>query len=301
MTTLKQLKPVLNSLKSKCRPILNNVYVENGKMVMTDMETTLEVNDCFNLEEGFHAIETLGLIGANKEISKDDYPLIDFTFDYPVDQFKWSQNSIESFLPFTSNDETRIFLNGIAVNDGHLVATTGHILKYEKIDNDITSNYIMPRTSLKILNNLLKKFKVKEDITIKLNEGYMLTKNEYFTFKCRLIQRDYPKWLAVVPTKYAHEFVIDNKLDVKELKPLFNPRTNGIKITLLSGKVFAAISGYDQNYLIGHCDEDLDFTIGVNAMYLDTCLNGSNISVVKFNNGLSPMLANNNIVMPLKI
>lgn len=302
MTTLKQLKSVFSFANKTNRLLLTRVVVGVNNLILTDLDTMIEVKDNFNLEKGFYDIKTIGLT-SSVDGDIDEYP--HYLFDFNMDEifsFSWSQKGIESFLPFCSKDKTRRNLNGVAVNLNHLVATDGYVLKCESLgENKTDESFIMPFESLQILNKLLKKYKMKDRFMFYLNEEYLIVKNDNFNFKAKLIQINYPKWKAVIPNKYQHEFTVNNWLDVKELKPLFN-RTNAIEIELNNGVVVATIKGYDKTYTIGQCPNTLSLKFGFNAKMFDTCVENNKEKIkVKFNNELAPMLINNNIGMPLKL
>lgn len=302
MTTLKQLKPVFNFAKKQVRPLLTRAVVDEDTIRITDLETIIEIKDNFGLEKGFHNIRTLGLTNP---VSNDieDYPINLFDFDLdPVFTFPWTQKGIESFLPFCSTDETRLNLNAVAINEGHIVATDGHILKFEALNKEVVGDsYIMPSDSLIVLNKLLKKYKIKDTFTVLLNEEILVVKNDKFNFRARLIQREYVQWKRILPEQYKFEFTVNNWLDVNELKPLFD-RRNAITIKLNKGIVIATVRGHNKKYTIGQCPTDLNDTIGFNAKLFDICVAKSvNDITVKFNSALTPMLINNNIGMPLKV
>lgn len=302
MITLKQLKPALNFIKKAHRPILSKVAILGNTLLLTDLETTIEILDNFGLAAGLHDINTLGLVKPTYE-NELDYPGHNFSFEIDsVYSFSFSQKDIESFLPFCSKDEIRLNLNGVAIANDHLVATNGHILKYVSLgENKSEFNYIMPATSLKILNGLLKKYKIKDEFTVHLNEETMIVRNEKFNFKAKLIQREYPKWSAIIPKEYKHEFTVNNWINVRELKPLFN-RKNAIEIRLGQGQAVATVRGHDETYIIGQCPNLLEYSISFNAKLFNSCIakNKGEITI-KYNNNLSPVLVNNNICMPLKL
>ena len=237
MTTLKQLKPLFNKFKKSHRPILNNVLVDSEGIKVHDLETTLLIKDNFGLEHGLHNIETLGLVGpGDKDV--EEYPLLTLEID-PVDKVKVNLEEIDTLLPFVSSDETRLQLNGIAINSNNLVACDGHTLKNKELNQNVKNDYIIPKDSLKLLSKVMKKFKIPKtnNFNIHLNEQFAVIDNHKFTLVSKLIQRDYPKWKAVIPVKYKNEIKITNWINFKELKPLFNKRTFACKLELNEGKV----------------------------------------------------------------
>ena len=301
MVTLQQLKSTFNFIKKFPRKLLTRVFVDGTSIMLTDLETIIRIKDNFGLKNGFHEVDTLGLVNNPTTDDIEDYPshLFEFEFDSEY-SFELSQQKLQSFIPFMSKDETRPMLNSLAINNDHLVATTGFILKFEELEVSTDNEYILPSSSLIILNKLLKKYKIKDDNNIQLNGEYFLVDNKYFTFKSKLILRDYPKWGAIVPSKFNNNFIINKWINIKELKPLFN-KSNAIEIKLEHGNVNLRIKKYDAVYKIGECDPNIDFTFGFNAKLLDHCLNSAGDNLVKYNNEYAPFLINNNIGMPLKL
>lgn len=299
MTTLNQIKPIFNFIKKNTRPILRHVLVDDTTVRLTDIDTYIVMHDTFGLAPGFHAIETIGLVGPTDAIPLEEYPAAPPSITATI-RFEWSQQSISSFLPFTSNDETRLFLMGVAISRGHLVATNGHILKRQELGESLQDcNYIMPTSSLRLLVRLLKKYKINCDFIVYLDEDFILVSNSCFAFKARLIKREFPNWKAIVPDRFDHELVITDWIDIKELKPLFN-KHYGVTLRAGSGVVVAIIKGHVEEYLVGVCDKELQASISFNARYITTCIEKEGTALLQFSSGIAPALLNNNVIMPLR-
>lgn len=299
MTTLKQIKPILNKFKKQNRPILTNALVKGNELRVTDLETDICFKSDFGLEEGLHSIETIGLVDALQD-NIEDYPL--FQESSKNESFTFNLETIENLLPFCSKDETRLNLNGIALNDGNFVACDGHTLNNYPILEKLKEDYIIPRTSLEILVKLLKKYKIKDDFNCSICGTYFTVNNDNFIFTARLIQRDYAKWRTVIPKKFEGKAFINNWVNFKELKPLLNKRTKSSRLEFKNGEVTLIITGYENNkYIVGKCDKSLDKTIGFNMSYLERASLGNKVFEIKFNNELNPVKVNEAIVMPLRL
>jgi len=298
MTTLKQIKPLLDFIKKNHRPILTKVRATNETLSVTDLETTIIFHDNYGLDVGLHDVNTLGLIPGN---TKDfqDFPLIDTSTENFIDKVFLNQETIEAIIPFTSKDETRPYLNGMAINDGHFVATDGHTLRAIKMTGKLNENYIIPATSLKILLKLIKKFKVKNELLCFLDNGYLITEAADFSFKCRLIQREYPKWQNITPSKFQNTLKIDNWIDFKELKPLFNTRNFACILTNIENSIILKIKGHVNQYIIGKTD--LNFEVGFNVTFIEKAIEKKTSFNIEYNGPLSPTLINGAIIMPLKV
>lgn len=296
---LKKLRPVFNSFKKNHRPALTMAMVKNGETYLNDLETRIIIKDNFNLHDGLYKAESIGLDKTSHDDLIDDYPVFtqlkesDFSFTIEL-------KDLLDFTKYASKDETRIYLMGLAVDRGHLVACNGHILKFKDIDSPNDLSAIMPTTSIKKLIQIAKKFKLKE-VKINLTEDYFWIDTDYFYLSGLLIKREYPKWPQVVPKKFANNFTLNDWIDLKELKPLFK-NNMACGVTICDGMVNLFIDGHSTSYLIGTCpDTEIEKTIGFNAKYLDLLINKAMGLTIEFNNELSPVKIENKIVMPLKL
>lgn len=300
---LEQLKTKLRHLKKAYRPILNHVHISNLGIYCTDLETNILIKNNYGLKEGLKLLDTLSTeidLPSNVEIS--EYPIID------VDKIKGETITVKiddlfRVNQFSSNDETRMFLNCVCFDVDHMVAVDGHKLKAIELDKKLKHSYLVPNTSLKILKGLLGGYKIKDTISFKLSENYAWIDNEFFTMKIRLITREFPKWRTILPKKFEYEFKIDKPIDFKALKPVINKYNKRIILESVSGTVYLKLDEVKdyQGIIIGTCSSSENFIIGVNAEYLDLAANGEKQYSVKFNSSLSPLLINEAIVMPLKV
>ena len=309
MTTLKQIKPVFNFIKKQSRPILSKIKVENNTLFLTDLETNLEIKNSFELAPGLHDVSTLGLVEPTQE-NIDDFPMFCDETNNPSDVIQLNSNTIDEFMPFISKDETRLHLNGLAVNNNHLVATNGHYLKKQKLEINNKDDYIIPSKSLEILSKLLKKYKIKTNVDVKLTDTFAYVVTDDFKLSSRLILREYPRWQAVLPKSTENEFTIDNWVNFKEIKPLFNKYSFASRIKLENGLVKFKVMNESLNikdeYTIGKCDDSLNFEVGFNAKYIDTVMKKQKSMTFKYDNELRPVVFENDsntngVVMPLKI
>jgi DNA polymerase III sliding clamp (beta) subunit (PCNA family) len=150
------------------------------------------------------------------------------------------------------------------------------------------------------LEGLIKGYKIKNDITFKFYDSFAYADNEFFSFKARLIQREFPKCKSVVPVKFQYNFLMSDLPSLKTIKPLLNPKTSMVKIVSLNKKLMLTIPSQELSYPIGEYQGE-DFELGVNMNYLERACNGEKLVCLKFNNSLGPLEINKAIVMPLKI
>lgn len=296
---LKQLKPKLNFIKNNHRPMLSNIKVTKGALKCTNLETYVTIKDNHGMREGLQAFNTLGLIDSDTT-NVDDYPCNTVDIKHR-DILLVELSQLERCLQFASKDETRLQLNGVAINSGHLVATDGHTLKSFKTELSSEHSYIMPSTSLKVLIKLLKGYKLKGLVRIELNESYATIDNSNFTLSMRLIAREYPKWQTIIPSKYEYTLDMIGFKMLMEYKALFKEtRSHSCILKGSEGVILLTPKNYpNHNIIIGTCNHD--FEIGFNFDYLVRAANKQDSFTIKYNNELGPVLVNDCIVMPLKL
>ena len=297
MKEINKIKPILNHFKKSTRPILSQVKINTTSLTVTDLETTIKFHDNYGLSKGLHSIETLGLIDTPQDSS--DYPVIPMDIPNTTDTFTLLLSALESLIPFASKDETRLHLKGIAVDYSNFVATDGFTLKHLPIIGRTENSYIMPVNSMKILVKLFKKFKLKGEISFQVDDIDLIVNTEYFTLKAKLIQREYPKWQSIIPTKFDKKIVIDNWIDFKELKPLFNQRSFACTLENIEGNIVLKIPNIDNQYIIGKAE--INFKLGYNVKLIERAIGKSKAFNIQFNNEVAPTLINEAIIMPLKV
>jgi hypothetical protein len=289
--------------------------VANDSTFLSDLSTSVKLKGFNGLNNGLHLVDTLGLVDKPIQDNIDDhlgvaspwlFNIDDHTAKHQIEyQYGILASTLESYLPFISTDETRPNLSTLAVSAGHLVATNGHILKFRELNFKPENDYLFNIEGVKYLIKLCKIFKLK-DITLQYTNELVYVDTEHFTFSSKLTKREYPKFQAVIPSKFAHKCVITQWIDLKTYKKLFNPRSWSCEVYSKEGKVFMRPSGehYNEVFTIGEYQGDKDFIIGFNVKYLDNALNvkGTKSFIMKFNNELAPIMFNNDVViMPLKL
>jgi DNA polymerase-3 subunit beta len=349
--------------KRNSRPILTNclVKVENNRieLIATDLEVTAKVvmsadvsengSFCLNTKNIFDIVRELpdgniemqinqdkNLLELNcKNINysllitpSDEYPQVNF--ENSGNPFQLQSSEIGKIIAKTShaisNDETRINLNGIYLQelDSKLrsVAIDGHRLALLDIHNFNSDNsslkdgVIIPKKGITEIKKIADSYPDSK-LTISLDESFLyLSANDEYFLSVRLIAREYPKYQTVIPAKTAFSMTVDKESllnAVKRIKILSNEKTNGIKL------------GVNQNTLtisanhpsLGHAKEEInisysgeDIEIGFNAKYMIESLSvlENEEIIFEFNNELSPVICRSEtepdflgIIMPLKL
>lgn len=349
--------------KKNARPILTNclITVKNDwvELTATDLEVTAKIllkcdiegtgSFCINTKNIFDIVrelpdETLELeIDNDKNILKlnckninysllitnsAEYPQINF--ETSVKPFKLNAKDLSQIINKTthaiSNDETRINLNGIYVQelssklravaiDGHRLALLD-INNFEGNNDNLSDGVIIPRKGILELKKLSDTY-LDTQLDISLDESFMyVCANEEYFLSIRLIAREYPKYQTVIPSKTTFSMIVDrNSLfdAVKRIRILSNEKTNGVKLSITSNQLTVSAN----HPSLGHAKEDIpvqyegnDIEIGFNAKYMIETLSVLEVSelIFEFNNELSPVICRSNelseflgIIMPLKL
>lgn len=270
---IKLLKTTIKT-KSKFRPVLKCVVIENKNGLLNLSGTDLDINVNFtvtsDIAENFSAAvdfaEFEAIIKASSEVSllKDTnilkvngINLVDNIDDFPmlpliVGGHNKKVNSaafieaIESVESAVSHDETRLFLNGIYFEIDeknivkNLVATDGYRLNLKTImglELSLENSVIMPRQAIKAVKELLKgtdTFSMQADST----HLYFITDNGQVS--ARLIAREFLKYNQVIPSKVkaSYKFKIESILSaIDKIMPLVEIAIKVDKIDKIRAKI----------------------------------------------------------------
>ena len=225
-----------------------------------------------------------------------------------------------------SNDETRLYLNGIFLQeiDSKLraVATDGHRLSL--IDSEISqpnidtlvNGVIVPRKGVAELKKIAEAFP-SNDLKISMDDSFMyISAEDKYYLSIRLIAREYPKYQAVIPNKTSFKMVADRNLfldAVKRIKIMSNEKSNGVRMHIGNRELTLSANhpslGDARETIQVNYDGD-EMEIGFNAKYLMDSLATFDEGDVEFeiNNELTPIILKSDkipnylgIIMPLKL
>lgn len=260
--------------------------------------------------------------------TNEEFPKLQFKSN--VNEFKLNSNQILEIINKTShaisNDETRIFLNGIFLqevdNKLRTVATDGFRLALIESELDgsrveaLINGIIIPKKGVQELKKITDTYP-GQDIHISVDESFIyLNANESYYLAIRLISKEYLKYQAVIPKKTNFFADIDKNAflnAVKRIKIMANERSNGVKVNLKEGEIIItanhpSLGDASEKFPIRYSGKD--FEIGFNAKFLLETLSVLNDDEVRieFNNELSPIVIKSMkaqnflcIVMPLKL
>lgn len=359
--TLNKILSVVD--KKNTRLILNfiqiNAFDNKIEMTATDLEVSAKVTTactvekpgtfCVNAKNIFDIVKELPdkelrielLEGSNNlKLTCDNinFTLLIFTseefphlqFGTVGNEFKLSSNQIIEIINKTShaisNDETRLFLNGIFLQevDGKLrsVATDGYRLSL--VETELSNNkldalingIIIPKKGVLELKKIAESYLDKE-IKISVDESFIyFNANNTYLLAIRLIAKEYLKYQAVIPKKTTFFADVEKSAfinAVRRIKIMANERSNGVKLILKENEMIVAAN----HPSLGEAQEKIqinysgkEFEIGFNAKFLiDTLTIFTDEEIrMEFNNELSPVAIKSSknqnylcIVMPLKL
>lgn len=302
-STISKIKTSLSKFNQKnARNALNHVYVNPSGIFVTDLESLVNIKDSHGLEVGLYEISKLGEFSVKSPMSVDEYPtqiVSDIKTFKTIEKTVISIKGLKSLNVHSSKDESRPHINSVYFHSNQVVATNGYHLKHIELNDTLENNYLVPRECLENLFKLLKCFKLTGSLILEFNEDFFRVTNENFTFIGRLLKREYIRYQAVIPKKCNHSFVVERLPEFKNIKPHLN-RQEAISLKAIDNEVFYCIKDSDIKIKIGSSDHD--FEIWFNAKYLNVCFEENSNVTVKYNNNLSPVKINENVIlMPLKI
>jgi len=348
----KNTRPILGYIHfsaSSSKLILTATDLEVSAKIILDADVQGEGSFCVNGKNLFDIVRelpnqnlvlsvndktnTLNLNCALIEYSllilgPDDFPKIDFQSSLPT--FEINSAKLRELISKTShaisNDETRIYLNGIFLQEVNsrlrAVATDGHRLSLYEMDFDdkqkidaLINGVIIPKKGVYELKRMAETD--LSSIKIALDESFLLlNSSENYFLSIRLISREYPKYQAVIPSRTSFKLITDKNLlfnAVKRIKIMANEKSNGVRIKI-SSKELVITANHPS---LGNAQEKMDvnydgkeMVIGFNAKYLMETLSALDEGEVSFelNNELSPVIVKSDqhpnylgIVMPLKL
>ena len=257
----------------------------------------------------------------------NDFPFLDFNDQNPL--FSLRAEKLAEIINKTSyaisNDETRLYLNGIFFQevDQHFraVATDGHRLALMETDLSINldilkNGIIIPKKGIFELKKMADHFP-NDELKFYLNESFFhASVSNSFYLSVRLISREFPKYQSAIPNKTAFSIVAENGLfmnAVRRIKIMANEKTNDIKLNISRNEISVTAAHPSFGEAVERIPvkyEGQQLTINFNAKYLIDALSvfGETDMTLEFNNELSPVVLRSNnypdylgIIMPLNL
>lgn len=349
--------------KRNSRPILTYALIKAKgnrlEISATDLEVSAKVCVDANVEEeGTFCVNAKNIFDILRELPNGEVQLkisegentlklfledINYTLlvykndDFPQTVFNSQSNEItissEGLLDLIgktnhaiSNDETRLYLNGIYLQEREsklrAVATDGHRLSMIDTDVDVngidslTNGIIIPKKGVAELKRLAES-NTNAIIKISLDDSFIYANsNDNYFLSVRLIAREYPKYQAVIPSKTSFKLSANKDLffdAIRRIKIMSNEKSNGVRVHLTSTEMtitanHPSLGEASEKVAVEYDGKDME--IGFNAKYLIEALSifNSGDVLMEFNNELSPVIIRSStspnhmgIIMPLKL
>ncbi len=176
-----------------------------------------------------------------------------------------------------AKEEARIALQGMYMrgHEGkiHFVGSDGHRLALYEPEGSFSYELLVPRKSLKVIQRLLTGI---ENVAVaKSSDGsFAYFSTEDWKLIVRLLEGEYPDYLAVIPSEFSAEMLLDVeefKRALRRLAGLAEGKIFPVKITLNDN--LALLEFMDPEFGEGREEIDVDyvgepFEIGFNGKYL---------------------------------
>ncbi|WP_457599889.1 DNA polymerase III subunit beta [Hydrogenivirga sp.] len=176
-----------------------------------------------------------------------------------------------------AKEEARISLQGMYMkgHEGrvHFVGSDGHRLALFEPEGSFSYELLIPRKSLKVVQRLLTGI---EDVRVAKSEdgSFAYFTSEDWKLIVRLLEGEYPDYLAVIPGEFSAEVLLDvgeAKRALKRLSGLAEGKVFPVKITLNDN--LAVLEFMDPEFGEGREELDVDyvgdtFEIGFNGRYI---------------------------------
>lgn len=258
----------------------------------------------------------------------EDFPQL--VFQNKQNEFSIPSEKVLEIISKTSHaistDETRLFLNGIylqeidsklraVATDGHRLSMIDTELEDSNIDN-LINGIIVPRKGVNELKRVAESFP-KSLINLSVDDSFMYVNcDEKYFLSIRLISREYPKYQAVIPQKTSFTMTADKASlfdALRRIKIMSNEKSNGVRVKL-SEKEITLMANHPS---LGDARETIpvdysgkEMEIGFNAKYLIDTLATFEEGEIQFelNNEFSAVVIKSpnvpnmlGIIMPLKL
>jgi DNA polymerase-3 subunit beta len=269
----KKLKQTVNLIvkeKLNTIPILDNVFVDSGDVVMTSLDVTLRIKHFF--DQKFSTLVNAKKFVSFLELAKDPVNFIEgesnaFTDLYgkvslgkadkieefplapiPKDVFTKAQIRSEDIqkylvaLKFVADDELRPVMNCV-LHEDHIVASNAHIMYFSPAYKAIADPLLIPDKVVRLLGIYPDKYFVTAD------DKHVFLFGKDVDIIYRKVDGLYPAWKAVVPQKFDFEIHTCLKKFVKAIdyvRPYMNKVSELIKINVSANEL--RISSQDLDF-----------------------------------------------------
>jgi len=256
------------------------------------------------IEEEQDMEATTGVLNLSVGKDKSKLPVLLDVSLYPEepkleDMNKVEISSIQNFRAdlqkaklFVASDELRPIMNGVHVNDKHMVATNSHYFMLKKLDYISTTDFTL-NLPVSFINNI-PSFKTDKNVELLYNNNIVFIDFGYIKLYSRMVNGSYPAYQSVIPRDFKAKVNIslgelkqvvkksmlfgdeasgllklsigEADIDITTEDPIFSRSFDG-KIEHNGFEGHAIIAGTDNN------NKPLNFNIGVKDKFLSLVLN----------------------------
>ena len=261
--------------------------------------------------------------------NSQEYPKVNFPTNLQFLQA--SKTELNKMIQITShaisNDETRIYLNGLFFQEVdkklRAVATDGHrlsLIETLTLGGEVSSSHlingiIVPKKGVTELKRMTDSD--GELVQIAVDESFLFAKlSDDYVISIRLIARDYPKYQAVIPSKPGNKLVANrSKLfeAIKRIRIMTNEKSNQVRLSVTGDQMelsanHPSLGKAKEIIQVDYSGKSLE--IGFNAKYLIDVLSILEDGEVEFelSSEISPVVIKSpgldnylGIIMPLKL
>ncbi len=309
--------------KKSALPILNNflLIAEDGRLKLkaTDLENFLSFEVRAEVElEGKTAVNADKLTSVIKNLSSPtallsleeerlivsggrstfklttldpedfpEFPAPELSAELPTLDLLKAIDKVEYAI---SKEDTRYALQGMFVHEvegrTHFVGSDGHRLALFWKNSPFPMDLLIPKKSLKVLEGLLKD--QLGGVQAGKDESFAHFKGEDWTLSVRLLEGEYPDYMAVIPSRFNHEVLLRKEEvlgSLKRLSAIAESSAFPVKLTFADNLAILEIS--DPEYGEGRDELDVEYAgepvdIGFNGKYLIEALESFDTSRVWF-------------------
>lgn len=276
MATQHQINALTKIAKSKTLPILNNVKFEKGRMLATDLETAIIIEDQDILETGYvdptklkkSGVATIqkhwGLVN-NTDHASEDWPEIKFD-RAPIEMNQATISGMIDALVTVSKDDTRPVLTCIELRaDGKITSTDGYRLLTKNGGHDLSA--LVPAKMVE----LIKMTKLMDNWHIGTNKEQIVMQNGNFTIIQRVIEGNYPDWEKLAPSTAEKRVTVKSALVYEALDLI----ENGMIRLDMNGGIYVQ-NGDNKRSMIAVVKPETDITLNINNMHIVMPIKGDN-------------------------
>lgn len=200
------IKSLAKSFNSPLPIIDKTIACIDNKIMLSDLETFVTFNKKL-WDEGIYNVD-----GTFTPIHANEYPNSPKNPTFKIGVLPVN-NMLSEYIPYCAKDPLRPALECVYFDLEYIVATNTYLLRFDKHDMKLKSDFLLPPKPAKILNRLMKFY--KQPVTIKQNDKYLFFICPDFTMAVRKIEGNYPNYKGVLPD--ANDYTVKLVFPIDEI------------------------------------------------------------------------------------